>query len=210
MTYTPRTAIVLFFVLSVLLALSTKADAVPEIAFASAAWKITIHPETLQVTATPTGSKTPLHISAAQPTAYRIANLKISGQQAQWDLPDAKLTVSMRLEGEVLIAGITAQTVGAFTWPALPAQPTVRGYILPIGEGVYAPSHDPEWSAHLEKREALSTTDGLFLPLWGLDCGDHTLTYMLTNPFNNELAFQNVAGGLTARFTHRFAKNWKV
>ena len=43
----------------------------------------------------------------------------------------------------------------------------------------------------------MSTTEALSLPLWGLDCGDYTLMYLLTNPFNNALTFQEIAGSLT-------------
>ena len=116
----------------------------------------------------------------------------------------------MEMEDDTLVVSFTADRVGELTWPILPTQPALRGYILPIGEGVYAPCDDPLWRAELVKREALTTTDGLYLPLWGLDFGHHTLTYLLTNPFNNELAFQQKSAMLSAHLTHQFTKNAKV
>lgn len=119
------------------------------------------------------------------------------------------MSVSMRLEENTLVVDFTAKTAGEFTWPVIPTQPVIKAYILPLSEGVYAPAHDQEWSAHLEKQEGISTTEGLSLPLWGLDCGSHTVTYLLTNPFNNELTFSNAAGNLASRFTHQFTRNWQ-
>jgi hypothetical protein len=56
----------------------------------------------------------------------------------------------------------------------------------------------------------MGTTDGLSMPFWGLDYGDHTVTYLLTNPFNNTLAFRDASGKLIARFTHQFTRNHPV
>src|ERR1019366_9484960 len=49
------------------------------------------------------------------------------------------------------------------------------------------------------------------MPFVGLDCGDFTLTYIFTNPFNNQLEFQpSPDRRLQARYTHRFTPNHAV
>lgn len=173
-------------------------------------WRIAIEPETLRVTATVPGGKQPIILSKAQLESLKTVNLQTTPDSAKWDVPSRHLTISMRLEGDELVVDITAQAVGDFTWPILSAQASIRAYILPLGEGVYAPAHDAGWSKYLADREGLSTTENLSLPLWGVAVGGHTLTYMLTNPFNNELTFRSESGSLASSLTHRFTKNWKV
>lgn len=192
------------------LLLSVAAGAQQRVALSNSFWTLTIQPKTLQVMATTPGRKASFLLSAAQQQPETISHLKTTPILAEWELPKKRITVSMRLEGDTLLVSIRARRAGEFTWPLLPPQSAVHGYILPTFEGVYAPAHDSAWSDYLAKRDGLSTTEGLALPLWGLDIGDHTLTYLLTNPFNNELVFQNIAGSLAARFTHRFTQRWKV
>lgn len=45
------------------------------------------------------------------------------------------------------------------------------------------------------------------MPFWGVDCGGCTLTYVLTNPFNNQLEFQSTGGQLGLSLTHQFTAN---
>ena len=60
------------------------------------------------------------------------------------------------------------------------------------------------------KQGPLDTTAGLSMPFWGMDCGGRNLTYIVTNPFNNELSFKQEEGKLTVQFTHTFTPNQKV
>jgi hypothetical protein len=181
-----------------------------QIYLANKTWKIDIDPSTLEMTATVAGARRTLTLSGPQPQSLRVDKRQQSSGQANWQLPDKRLAVSAKLENDTLEVGFTSQTAGKFTWPILPPLATNRAYILPIGEGVYAPAHDPSWSNYLENLGGLSTTENLYLPLWGVDGGSQILTYIATNQFNNALTFQNVAGSLAAQFTHQFTPNWKV
>jgi hypothetical protein len=40
------------------------------------------------------------------------------------------------------------------------------------------------------------------MPFWGLDCGGHSLTFIATNPFNNEIVFTRQDDGINAEFSH--------
>lgn len=126
-----------------------------------------------------------------------------------WELPDRGIEVAVRLSGSALSVDFTASATGELTWPVVRGDPGIRGYILPTFEGVYAPADDPEWIGFLAAGGPFSTTE-LAMPFWGLDRGDYTLTYLLTNPFNNALAFRDDAGRLAASLTHTFPRNQKV
>lgn len=172
-------------------------------------WLVSIQPQTLQVTGTPLGGQ-PLTLSLPRPSHGPVADLKHDGRQARWGLPREKLTVDMRLNGDALLVQFTATEPGSFTWPVLGPDPSVRAYILPLFEGLYVPVDDPRWADFLLKQGVLDTTSGLSMPFWGIDCGGCTLTYIVTNPFNNELAFRRDDGKLTAQLTHTFTPNRKV
>jgi hypothetical protein len=139
-----------------------------------------------------------------------MAHLRRAEDRASWELPSKGLTVSMQVQGDTLIAHFQARDPGDLTWPLIAAADAVRGYVLPTFEGVYVPAEDAEWGAFLQERGEMSTTAELSMPFWGLDCDGRSLTYLLTNPFNNALTFRREAGRLGARLTHSFTRNWKV
>jgi len=184
------------------------AFAAPEtqIFFANKTWKIVIDAETLQVRGGVSGEKQDLLLSGPQPQPTRISGLKVLPTEAYWELPDKHLTVSMRLEPEAFVVNFTSQSPGQFTWPILPPQSDLRAYILPFGQGSYVPMHDTIWAAYLTNNGGMSTTEDLSLPLWAMQDSQHTYTYQLTNPFNNELEFHVESGSLAAALTHSFTR----
>ncbi|MBI1928286.1 glycoside hydrolase [Candidatus Poribacteria bacterium] len=206
---------VLYFLISLLtmfivLFLSPFASAEEErkMVLQSDAWTIRIYPDSLQMIAEPKG-KTQIQISAPQENLGPVENLKRSGSEVSWELPEERLTISTQLDGETLSVQLRSGDTGAFTWPIVSNQTRIRGYILPLFEGSYVPSEDARWLAFLADQSPMNTTEGLSMPFWGLDCGDYTLTYILTNPFNNELAFEGREGRLATRFMHAFTRNWE-
>jgi len=177
-----------------------------EIFFANKTWKIDILTETLQVRGGVTGEEQDMLLSGPQRQHMRVAGLKFSEREAHWEYPDRHLSVSMRLEPDALVVDFRSQVPGEFTWPILVPQSDLRAYILPIGQGSFIPVHDAAWGSYLSKLGGLSTTEGLSLPLWGLQDSKHTYTYLLTNPFNNEFAFHVESGCLAAALTHSFTR----
>jgi hypothetical protein len=173
-------------------------------------WIVSVQPQTLAVTGTPINGQ-PLALSLPRPNQRGIvADLQQDGRHAQWNLVTEKLAVDMRLDGDVLVVQFTAAEPGSFTWPVLGATPAQRAYIIPMFEGLYVPTDDKQWAEFLVKQGPLDTTGGLSMPFWGIDCGGSTLTYIVTNPFNNELAFGQDEAKLTAQFTHTFTANQKL
>jgi len=48
------------------------------------------------------------------------------------------------------------------------------------------------------------------MPFWGLDLTDRTLTYILTNPLNNQIRFNKTAApSLGMEVSHTFTPNWE-
>ncbi len=164
-------------------------------------WRIEADPQTLAVTAQLKDGST-LPISSPQSPA-KISKLAHEPMEASWFLDDRQTSIAMRLESDTLHVRVIASSNGDFTWPVISPAKTSRAYILPIWEGSYVPIDDTDWIKHL-------TTDGPFdvyglsLPLWGIDAGGHTLTYMLPTPFNSELAFSSEDGKLASKVVHHF------
>ena len=178
-----------------------------EMVLKSDEWTVSIYPTSLQVVARLKG-KDQIEISVPQENLGSIENLKQAGNEVNWELPKEALAISFRLDGETLSVHFRSKVTGSFTWPVISSDPAIRGYILPLFEGSYVPSDDARWLTFLVHRSPINTTEGLSMPFWGLDCGDYTLTCILTNQFNNDLAFENHQGRLETRFTHQFTRNW--
>ena len=140
-----------------------------------------------------------------------MAEFGYRDRRATWTLPDERVTVSMRLENDVLLVDVRSDVAGEFTWPVVAADEKPTAYILPMFEGLYVPADDEPWATFLAGESPLNTTAGLQMPFWGVDAGGgRTVTYLLTNPYNNELAFAASGGRLGVKLTHAFTPNQPV
>ena len=206
-SYFLKTSLLIVFVV-MFLSRFTFAEEKRKIVLENNMWTINIYPESLQATAEPKGKKH-IQISSPKENLATIENLKSSDSEVSWEFPAEELAISFQLDGNTLSVHFLAQTTGFFTWPIINNEPSIQGYILPLFEGSYVPSDDAKWIKFLVERSPMNTTEGLSMPFWGLDCGDYTLTYILTNQCNNSLAFENHEGRLAARFAHDFTPNWE-
>lgn len=196
-----------FLCWGVLFAANTVAAADDQIRLTGKQWTVWIEPSTLAVICAPLGQPTCV-ISSPQKGLGRVADEQVDQTSARWDLPAAKLRVEMRLdERDALNVQFVASESGACTWPVVGPERAYRAFILPLFEGLYVPANDREWSEFLEKDGPHDTAGDLSMPFWGIDLGGHTLTYVLTNPFNNQLAFHNDSGRLGLALTHQFTAN---
>jgi len=171
-------------------------------------WTVRIDPRSLQVVAQPKGEDW-IQLSASQEDSNSAENVEQSGNVVSWRIPEKALAVSFQLDGDALSVQFRSETTGEFTWPIIAGDEAIQGYILPLFAGSYVPSDDAQWLTFLENRSPMNTTEGLSMPFWGLDCGDYSLTYILTNQFTNDLSFEGDQGRLAMRFTHNFTKIWK-
>ena len=171
-------------------------------------WDVAIDPATLAVEGRVKGGPTVV-ISSPFAKAATVAERAEANREASWTLPEAKLAVTMRIDdGDVLAIDFVATAAGELTWPTVEPSSAPRAYVLPMFEGLYVPADDEPWAAFLARESPMNTTAGLSMPFWGLDVGGgRSLTYILTNPFNNELAFERNGKSLGLRLTHAFTPN---
>lgn len=185
-------------------------SAAPEIVrLSNEKWTVEIAPQSLEVLARPTGKPT-VPISEGQTGLGNATALVQHENRASWELPEASLTVSVELIDASFSVEFVSATAGNLTWPIIPDTQALHGYMLPFFEGSYVPKDDKLWQDFLSEQGPINTTAGLAMPFWGVDFGEWTLTYILTNPFNNRLSFKaTMESGLGMQLSHAFMPNWE-
>lgn len=164
-------------------------------------WRATIDPATLQTDLTTKDGRTIAVSSAGE----SVAPGDVQSSDAELRFRRGAVLVSFKVTGDALSVDFATEQPGKITWPMVPLG-QAKALILPTYEGAYVPVNDGDWREFLSKQSPLDTTAGLTLPFWGLDLDGATLTYILTNPFNNELSFSEEA---VAPLTHEFTPNHK-
>lgn len=170
-------------------------------------WTINMD-DSLATTATlPSGQR--VVISAGEPSLrFRLQEPKDGS--AIWHNEDAKISIDVTFDKDLaLILHFVAEDAGKFTWPVVKGDATTA-YILPMFEGLRIPAADRDWADYLKKQSPLDTTAGLSMPFFATQTAGHTVTYLATNPFNNELAFTSDNGKIGLSFTHEFTRNHPV
>jgi hypothetical protein len=124
--------------------------------------------------------------------------------QAQWMIDNAGIQVNVKLSQKGLSVRFSSDTVGSFTWPVVKLTPNSKALIWPRWEGCYIPLDNSRWEDYLLDVGEFDTLEGLSMPFWGLDFSSFSLTYIITNPYKNEIQFQQADDCLALRFTHEF------
>ena len=190
-------------------------SAAPETArLSNSVWAVDIATQSIAVNAYSIGEKTAVPISSAQTGFSNVTEFTQKDNAVSWKLPEHFLTVRFELIGESLSVEFIQDKLESdtlsLTWPVIEDFRSLRGYILPFFEGSYVPKDDVTWQDFLSKQGPINTTAGLSMPFWGLDLGERTLTYILTNPFNNQIRFSKTAAlRLGMQVSHAFTPNWE-
>ncbi|MFH1719123.1 MAG: hypothetical protein ABIF19_17345, partial [Planctomycetota bacterium] len=174
-----------------------------DIILSSEHWSVRISPGTLETSAELPGDGKIL-LSAGQPDLGPVSDMVQEGPRAQWLLKTKGVRVEVRLDKRDLSVRFSSDKTGVFTWPVFQERANVKALIWPRWEGCYIPLDDRRWENYLIETGTCDTLEGLSMPFWGLDCGDFSLTYIITNPYNNEIQFQRASDGLSFLFTHEF------
>jgi len=166
----------------------------------NAFWRVELDPATLAIRVTPKGQPA---IQASSGVAARaVSQLEHSNQQASWQWDDGAFRVSASLEQRDLALAVTARQAGELPILVQPASALGRGLMWPLAEGHYVPTGNALWKDFLLEQGDVNTTQDLSLPLWGVDHGAVTLSWLLTNPYNNRLRWQETqALSLAHEFT---------
>lgn len=172
-------------------------------------WAVAVDPETLAVMATPAKGEG-IPVSAGQAELGRVEGLKSGESAAGWGYVDKGVAVEVGLDRDTLTVHFKADHPGVFTWPVVPGKSAATAFVLPCFEGLYVPADDGEWAKYLADHSPMDTTADLSMPFWGVQTGGRTLTYLLVNPFGNEMAFRDEGGRVGVALTHTFRANWNV
>ena len=206
-----------FYILfiAILLLTAIGVGAVPEtVRLSNSMWTVDIVPESLAVEARPIDVETVMPISTEQTGFGDITEFSQEGNTVSWRLPERFLTVRFELIDDSLsVEFVQDQRTNealSLTWPVIEDFESLRGYIFPFFEGNYVPKDHVIWRDFLSERGPINTTAGLSMPFWGLHLADRTLTYILTNPFNNQIHFnKTLTSGLGMQVSHAFTPNWE-
>ena len=201
-----------------MLASTGMSDTIETIRFSNATWDVEIFPQTLAVNAYPEGTDITVRISSGQTGLGTVTDFSDdfsdNGLVTSWKLPESFLTVRVESMGDAFtvkfIQDAPASETQSFTWPIIENTESIDGYIFPFFEGSYVPKDDTTWQDFLSEQGPVNTTAGLSMPFWGLDLGERTLTYILTNQFNNQIRFSKTAAStLGMQVSHAFTPNWE-
>jgi len=166
-------------------------------------WSVRILPGTLEMTAVLHESvKFPLSKGSLIPGP--TSNMQQTNSQAQWLMDNTGTQVNVKLSRKELSVRFSSDTVGSFTWPVVQQTPLSKALIWPRWEGCYIPLDNSRWKEYLLDYGECDTLEGFSMPFWALDCCNFSLTYIITNPYNNEIKFQRDNNDLRFKFTHDF------
>ena len=129
-----RAVYLLICVSCVVAGLPTSAAGAKEVSLRGKSWVITFDPATLAATGR-TASSVELSLASPRPRAARVADLHSDDRQARWSLPEENLTVTARLDGDVLDVQFRATAAGMLTWPLVDGREAgaPQAYILRAG-----------------------------------------------------------------------------
>lgn len=189
-------------------------DTLESVRFSNAVWDVEIFPQSLAVNVYPAGTDITVRVSSDQIGLGPVTDVSHESEGISWRLPERALTVHVAsLKDSLTIEFIQddpANDTQNFTWPVIENTESIHGYIFPFFEGSYVPKDDITWRDFLRDRGPINTTAGLSMPFWGLDFGERTLTYILTNPFNNQIHFSETeTSDLGMQVSHAFTSNWE-
>ena len=187
--------------------------ATPEtVRLSNAMWTIEIVPQSLAINTYPASSETAVPISSGQSGFGTATDFTQKGNSVSWKVPEQFLNVHIELLKDSLTVEFIQDGTDkrSLTWPLIEDTESLRGYIFPFFEGSYVPKNDGIWQEFLYEQGPINTTAGLSMPFWGLDLGERTLTYILTNPFNNKILFSKTdTSALGMQVSHTFTPNWE-
>lgn len=168
-------------------------------------WQIKIAPETLHLTAEPK-DKYPVVLSKGFDTAETVTRLSRKDNRLSFCLAGKNVTAELKLDERELSVQFRADSDGEFSLPIFREAENVKALILPRAEGIYLPLDNERWKDYLVEQESWNTLEQLSMPFLGWECEGYILTWIVTNPYNNTIAFSRENNILEAKYTHEFTR----
>lgn len=98
--------------------------------------------------------------------------------------------------------------VGKFSWPRIDHKRD--GYVAaPFYLGYRIPLSDSKWEDYLLEKSPINTMESLSMPFWSIRKDEATISYIMKNPYDNELYFSKSGGEVSMKFTHSYNRIWK-
>lgn len=190
--------------LSVLLVLLVPAIATAGTVLENPLWRVDIDPATLALDVQP--AREPIVRVSQGAGRHGVTALIREETRARWQWDEGKYEIEIELKDSDLFLSIGARSAGELALVRQPAAAIGEGLILPLAEGHYVPTGDRRWRDFLlGEFHTFDTSQGISLPLWGLDHGTFTLSWLLTNPFNNTVTLTRDGEGVALSLSHRYA-----
>lgn len=165
-------------------------------------WRVQLDPATLAVRVTPANGATVQASTGV--AAHRVSNLVQRDNRVDWQWNDGAWSLSVDLDLHDLTFSITARAPAELEFLRQPGNAMGKGLIWPLAEGHYVPRGDPVWQAFLVSQGVLNATQDMSLPIWGVEHEGFSLSWLLTNPFNNQLLFNAEGDSLALSVRHQF------
>ncbi|WLH35906.1 glycoside hydrolase [Pseudomonas sp. FP2196] len=177
-------------------------SSVAETLLENSSWRVQIDPATLAVRVTPADSATVQASTGV--AAHKVSQLLRRGNRLEWQWDDGAWSLSVELDQRDLRFSITARDPTDLEFLRQPGSAIGTGLIWPLAEGHYVPRGDPLWQAFLVDQGAFDSTQDLSLPLWGVEHEGFSLSWLLSNPYNNQLQFSADGDALALAARHQF------
>ncbi|MGH8419807.1 MAG: glycoside hydrolase [Pseudomonas sp.] len=165
-------------------------------------WRVELDPATLAVRVHPAGQ------SAVQAStgvgAHPVSQLQRTPNHLKWQWNEGAWLLEARLDQRELLLTIKAREAGMLEVLNQSADAMGDALIWPLAEGHYIPRGNAVWQRFLVEQGELNTTQDLSLPLWGTQHGAFSLTWLMTNPFNNRLRLKAQGDALAISASHEF------
>jgi hypothetical protein len=126
--------------------------------------KFTIDPATLVISMAPINNTEEIALTQHSHPFDEVKLLKNTTNKASWDYPKLKLHVRITSDDQGLCFLFTTNKEQNFQWPIAGLSKKASALIIPDGEGLYVPNHDPFWRKEFKKYSVLS----LNMPFWAI------------------------------------------
>ncbi|MEC5163891.1 hypothetical protein RCH08_005078 [Janthinobacterium sp. CG_S6] len=168
----------------------------------NSAWRVEVEPATLALRVQPAGAA-PVALSDGA-GKHAVSVLQQSATRLQWQWDAGAYRFELELKDRDLLVAIHAKSAGELVFLRQSAAAAGRGLIMPLAEGHYVPAGDKVWQKFLLDLGEFNTAQDLSLPLWGVDHGAFSLSWLMTNPFNNKVKVARDGDGVSFALSHEF------
>ncbi|MET3131949.1 hypothetical protein AAKU55_002217 [Oxalobacteraceae bacterium GrIS 1.11] len=169
----------------------------------NSSWRVEVEPATLALRVQPAGA--PVVALSEGVGKHAVSVLQQSATRLQWQWNEGAYRFELELKERDLLLAIHAKAPGELLLLRQPAAAIGNGLILPLAEGHYVPAGDPVWQKFLlDTLGEFNTSQDLSLPLWGMDHGAFSLSWIVSNPFNNRVKLTREGAGVQLALAHEF------